>query len=197
MKHDKPGATSQLRDFNADYRMILLSGLSVILGGAGAVLAWILLRLIYACTNLFYFQRLSWQFESAVAESFALASGLRADRRRTHRRRDGALWIGKDSRSRHSGGAGVDSREWREDQPSCRDLQAAGFGGGDRHGRPVRRGRPHHHDSRIGGLAFRAIFPSVGCGAFDAAGGRSCGGHGGRVFNAAGGDIAGRGIAAF
>ena len=32
MKHAKQGATSELRDFNADPRMILLSGLSVILG---------------------------------------------------------------------------------------------------------------------------------------------------------------------
>jgi chloride channel protein, CIC family len=44
--------------------MILLSGLGLILGGAGAVLAWILLHLINGCTNLFYFQRLSWQFIS-------------------------------------------------------------------------------------------------------------------------------------
>ncbi|HVN93250.1 MAG TPA: chloride channel protein [Terracidiphilus sp.] len=64
MKVAKHGATSQLRDFNADYRMILLSGLSLILGGAGAVLAWVLLRLIYGCTNLFYYQRLSWKFTS-------------------------------------------------------------------------------------------------------------------------------------
>jgi H+/Cl- antiporter ClcA len=42
----------------------MLSGLGLILGGAGAMLAWILLHLIYGCTNLFYFQRLSWQFIS-------------------------------------------------------------------------------------------------------------------------------------
>jgi chloride channel protein, CIC family len=64
MSHAKLKPTSLLRDFNADPRMILLSGLGVILGAAGALLAWILLRLIYACTNLFYYQRLSWQFVS-------------------------------------------------------------------------------------------------------------------------------------
>ncbi|MGA7340565.1 MAG: chloride channel protein [Terracidiphilus sp.] len=57
-----PGA--DLRDFNASPRMIMLSGLGVILGFAGAALAWILLRLIYACTNLFYYQRLSWSYIS-------------------------------------------------------------------------------------------------------------------------------------
>ena len=64
MKQAIHSATSQLRDFNADPRMILLSGLGLILGGAGAVLAWILLHLIYGCTNLFYYQRLSWKFVS-------------------------------------------------------------------------------------------------------------------------------------
>jgi H+/Cl- antiporter ClcA len=57
-------AHSHLRDFNADPRMIMLSGLGLVLGGAGAALAWILLRLIYACTNLFYYQRLSWSYVS-------------------------------------------------------------------------------------------------------------------------------------
>lgn len=55
---------TELGDFNAGPRMLMLSGLGLILGGAGAALAWILLRLIYACTNLFYFQRLSWEFVS-------------------------------------------------------------------------------------------------------------------------------------
>ena len=64
MIHSDPLATAQLRDFNAGPRMILLSGLGLILGAAGAVLAWILLRLIYACTSLFYYQRLSWTFVS-------------------------------------------------------------------------------------------------------------------------------------
>jgi H+/Cl- antiporter ClcA len=44
--------------------MIMLSALGVLLGLAGAALAWMLLHLIYAATNLFYFQRLSWSFIS-------------------------------------------------------------------------------------------------------------------------------------
>lgn len=55
---------AHLRDFNAGPRMVMLSGLSVLLGFAGAVLAWTLLHLIYGATNLFYFQRLSWSFAS-------------------------------------------------------------------------------------------------------------------------------------
>jgi CIC family chloride channel protein len=56
----KSQPSMQLGDFNAGPRMVMLSGLGLVLGGAGATLAWILLHLIYACTNLFYYQRLSW-----------------------------------------------------------------------------------------------------------------------------------------
>jgi H+/Cl- antiporter ClcA len=55
---------SQLRDFNADSRMLILSALALVLGLAGAVLAYFLLHLIYAATNLFYFHRFGWQFVS-------------------------------------------------------------------------------------------------------------------------------------
>jgi H+/Cl- antiporter ClcA len=37
--------------------MLLMSALAVVAGAAGAVLSWVLLRLIYLATNLFYFHR--------------------------------------------------------------------------------------------------------------------------------------------
>lgn len=64
MSHANSAARAHLRDFNAGPRMIMLSGLAMLLGLAGAALAWMLLHLIYAATNLFYFQRLSWDFIS-------------------------------------------------------------------------------------------------------------------------------------
>lgn len=48
---------AKLRDYSADGRMLYMSGLAVIVGMAGALLSWALLRLIYLCTNLFYFHR--------------------------------------------------------------------------------------------------------------------------------------------
>ena len=48
---------TKLRDYSADSRMIYMSGLAVIVGAAGAVLSWALLRLIHLATNLFYFHR--------------------------------------------------------------------------------------------------------------------------------------------
>ncbi len=51
---------TQLRDYSATNRMLLISGLAALLGGAGAVLAWVLLRLITLATNIFYFHRLSF-----------------------------------------------------------------------------------------------------------------------------------------
>jgi chloride channel protein, CIC family len=50
-------AESELRDYSADSRMLLMSALAVVVGAAGAVLSWALLRLIYFVTNLFYFHR--------------------------------------------------------------------------------------------------------------------------------------------
>jgi CIC family chloride channel protein len=63
-KRHKTHHAAHLRDFNASPRMVMLSGLGLILGAAGAALAWLLLHLIYAATNLFYYRRLSWQFVS-------------------------------------------------------------------------------------------------------------------------------------
>ncbi len=64
MSHTTATPNPELRDFTATPRMILLSALSLFLGGAGALLAWILLKLINICANFFYFQRFSWQFNS-------------------------------------------------------------------------------------------------------------------------------------
>ena len=49
-----------LRDFTTTNRMLVLAGFAVVIGAAGALLAWVLLRLIALCTNLFYFQRFSF-----------------------------------------------------------------------------------------------------------------------------------------
>jgi chloride channel protein, CIC family len=51
-----------LRDYTADSRMVMMSGVAVIIGAAGAVLSWMLLRLIFLATNVFYFHRVSAQF---------------------------------------------------------------------------------------------------------------------------------------
>jgi CIC family chloride channel protein len=67
--HAKPEVYSHLRDFNADPRMLLVSGLALIIGASGAALAYFLLHLIYAATNLFYFRRLSWQFVSPATNT--------------------------------------------------------------------------------------------------------------------------------
>ncbi len=49
-----------LRDFTATSRMLVLAALAAGIGAAGAVLAWMLLKLIYLCTNIFYYQQ--WSF---------------------------------------------------------------------------------------------------------------------------------------
>lgn len=57
MKGEAHGA---LRDYSATNRMLVISGLAAVLGGAGAVLAWMLLGLIRLATNIFYFHQLSF-----------------------------------------------------------------------------------------------------------------------------------------
>ena len=51
-----------LRDYSADSRMVLMSALAVLVGAAGAVLSWALLRLIFLATNIFYFHKISVAF---------------------------------------------------------------------------------------------------------------------------------------
>jgi CIC family chloride channel protein len=55
------GVKSELRDYSADSRMVLMSAMALVVGAAGAVLSWALLRLIYLATNAFYFHRFSAQ----------------------------------------------------------------------------------------------------------------------------------------
>ena len=65
---------SELRDYSADSRMLLMSFLALFAGAAGAVLSWALLRLIYLATNAFYFHRLS----AAIVDPGANTLGWKA-----------------------------------------------------------------------------------------------------------------------
>ena len=105
---------SQLRDFNADSRMIILSALALVLGLAGAVLAYFLLHLIYAATNLFYFHRFGWQFVSPADNHLHWLAVFVPIVGRTPDRADGALWVGQDPRPRHAGGHRSDPDSRRE-----------------------------------------------------------------------------------
>lgn len=57
----------QLRDFTATPRMVKLAAMAAVTGTLGAGAAWVLLRLIYLCTNLAYFGRLSAKATSMPA----------------------------------------------------------------------------------------------------------------------------------
>lgn len=72
------GATSTqaLRDYSANSRMVLMSGLAVVVGAAGAVLAWVLLELIHLATNLFYFRHLSVAATSPANNTLGWSAAL-------------------------------------------------------------------------------------------------------------------------
>ena len=64
---DSPLASKSvlLGDYSANSRMLLISGIAIIVGMLGAVLAWLIERLIQLATNLFYWHR--WSFAPVEA----------------------------------------------------------------------------------------------------------------------------------
>jgi chloride channel protein, CIC family len=49
----------RLGDFNADWRLVMLAAMALVVGCAGAGAAWVLIRLIALVTNLAYYQRIA------------------------------------------------------------------------------------------------------------------------------------------
>jgi CIC family chloride channel protein len=64
------------RDFSADRRLLILGALAPIIGTAGALAAWLLLKLISLATNLAYFGRLSTQPVQIADNHLGLAAAL-------------------------------------------------------------------------------------------------------------------------
>ena len=58
-------------DFTAEFRLVGISAIAVVIGAVCAVLALVLLRLIELFTNLFYFQE--WSFHLHLPASSTLA----------------------------------------------------------------------------------------------------------------------------
>ena len=54
----------ELGDFTANWRILPISLLAIVTGLVGTGMAWVLLRLIGLCTNLFYFQRIDFSMAS-------------------------------------------------------------------------------------------------------------------------------------
>ena len=58
---------NQLGDFSASPRLLLLAGMAIVAGICGADSAYVLLKLIALCTNLAYFQSVSFVTRSFPA----------------------------------------------------------------------------------------------------------------------------------
>jgi CIC family chloride channel protein len=54
----KPATAHRLADFSADWRVLLLAGMALVVGTGGAFAAWVLVKLIALVTNLVWFHRL-------------------------------------------------------------------------------------------------------------------------------------------
>jgi CIC family chloride channel protein len=57
-----PRKRRALGDYTADYRLVLLSLMALVVGAAGACVAWLLVRLIGFITNISFYHRLSFAF---------------------------------------------------------------------------------------------------------------------------------------
>ena len=175
--------------------MLLLSAMALVIGAIGAVVAYALIWLIAAITNLAFYQRFSaapavpqgnhlgW-WVVLVPVVGALIIGLMArygsEKIRGHGIPEAleAILLG---RSR------IDPKV-----ALLKPLSAAisiGTGG------PFRRGRADHHDGRRVWLDLRAAISSERGGAQNPARGRRGGGHVGGVCHAGGGGVAGGGTA--
>ncbi|GLK44999.1 MULTISPECIES: chloride channel protein [Novosphingobium] len=77
MIREAPASAEAVRlgDHSADRRMVMLAAMALLVGGGGAVGAWILLKLIALATNLFWFGRLSFA-EADMADNAVGASVL-------------------------------------------------------------------------------------------------------------------------
>jgi H+/Cl- antiporter ClcA len=67
---------ADLRDFSVTPRVLSISALAVLIGLASTGLAWVLLRLIGLCTNLFFYQRLDSRMTSPAANHLGWLAAL-------------------------------------------------------------------------------------------------------------------------
>ncbi len=151
---------SGLRDFRTNSRMLVLVGLAIPVGVVSALMAKLLLWLIAEITNLVFFQRFGTRSPSAGESSSRPVDHRSAGGGRTHHRIDGALRLGKDSRSWNSGSARSDSSRRQHGRAEGGAAEADFVGHLHRHRRTVRRGRADHHDGRGVRLDYRAVFSS-------------------------------------
>ena len=102
VSNDQTTVEDELADFSTNRRVLLLSAMALVIGAFSALVAYILIWLIAAITNLAFYHRLSavpaipqgnhlgyWVVVVPVVG--ALIIGF-----------DGAVWFGKNSRPRHS-----------------------------------------------------------------------------------------------
>ncbi|NHQ91325.1 chloride channel protein [Janthinobacterium lividum] len=60
------------RDFDGQARLILISGLAVVVGALSTVTAWVLLRAIHFFSNLFFFQKFSTDFTPPAGHALGI-----------------------------------------------------------------------------------------------------------------------------
>ena len=173
-----------LGDFTTTARVLLISGLSIVIGVVASYVALALLKLIGLFTNLFFFQRAGTALVSPAGHHLGVFVILVPV--------IGGLVVGLMARygSERIRGHGIPEAieailiNGSRVEPQGRAAQAALGGDLDRIGRAVRRRGADHHDRRRVRVARRAVLSSHERRAQDAARRGRGGGHVGDVRGA-------------
>ena len=92
----------ELADFSTNRRVLLLSAMALAIGAFSALVAYALIWLIAAITNLAFYHRFSAAPVTPQGHQFGILGRDGAGGWRAHHRIDGTFWFGKNSRPRHS-----------------------------------------------------------------------------------------------
>ena len=92
----------ELADFSTDRRVLLLSAMALVIGAIGSLVAYALIWLIAAITNLAFYQRLSASPAVPQGNHLGIMGGAGAGGGSARHRIDGAVWLREDPWARHS-----------------------------------------------------------------------------------------------
>ncbi len=88
-------------DFTAEFRLVGISAIAVVIGAVCAVLALVLLRLIELFTNLFYFQEWSFRLHLPASSTLGWLAVFVPVVGGPDRRTDSTVWLRAHPGARH------------------------------------------------------------------------------------------------
>jgi len=177
---------SSLVDRSGDFRILTVSLLAALIGLLSGLIAYALYSLIAIITNLVYYQQFSLKLPNITSNPLGwlviivpaiggLIVGIMA-KYGTEKIKGHGI---PEAMEAISGSDGSHSGQQEPHRTECGNPKAAFRGDCHRHGRPVRRRRPHHSNRRRGRFIDRAVDSHHRFGTKSSSGLRRGGWHGG------------------